>query len=117
MPLLLILAMLAADATSAAAPAASIEATIRGTTQPLEIQLLLRDAADHWTPIAQKHLLAKMQHVRFDSLEAGVYQILVRGPETSEQLATKVAIGRTDARRITITIEPFILAGRVTLGG
>ncbi|HYK01622.1 MAG TPA: carboxypeptidase-like regulatory domain-containing protein [Thermoanaerobaculia bacterium] len=112
--LFLILMMLAAPA---AAPAGSIDATIRGTTQPLEVQLLLRDAGDNWKAVAQKSLPAQTRRVRFDGLEAGVYQILVRGPVATEQLATKIAVGRTDARRITINIEPFVLAGRVTLGG
>lgn len=117
MPLLLILMMLAADAAPAAAPAGSIDATIRGTTQPLEVQLLLRDDTDNWKAIAQHSLSAQTRRVRFDGLEAGVYQILVRGPMLTEQLATKIGIGRTDRRRTTITIEPFVLAGRVTLGG
>jgi Carboxypeptidase regulatory-like domain len=114
MPLLLILMMLAAGAS---APAASIDATIRGTAQPLEVQLLLRDAGDNWTAIAQKSLPAKTRRVRFDGLEAGVYQILIRGPVPTEQLATKIGVGRGDRQRTTITIEPFVLAGRVTLGG
>lgn len=117
MPLLLILMLLAAEAAPVAAPAASIEATIRGTTQPLEVQLLVRDAADNWKAVARKSLPAETRRVRFDGLEAGVYQILLRGPAATEQLATKIAVGRTDARRTTITIEPFVLAGRVTLGG
>jgi hypothetical protein len=117
MPLFLILMMLTAAATPEATPAGSIDATIRGTTQPLEVQLLLRDAADNWKAVAQKSLPARTRRVRFDGLEAGVYQILVRGPVATEQLATKIAVGHTDARRITITIEPFVLAGRVTLGG
>ena len=118
MPLIVILLMLAADAASAAgAPAGSIEAAIRGTSQPLEVQLLLRDDAGNWKAIAHKSLPAKTRRVRFDGLEAGVYQLLVRGPAATEHLATKIAIGRTDARRTTITIEPFVLAGRVTLGG
>jgi hypothetical protein len=116
MPLLLILMMLAAEAAPAA-PAGSIDATIRGTTQPLEVQLLLRDDADDWKAVAQKSLPAETRRIRFDGLEAGIYQILVRGPVATEQLATKIAVGRTDARRTTITIEPFVLAGRVTLGG
>lgn len=109
--LLLILAMLAAP------PAGSIEATVRGTTQPLEVQLLLRDADDDWKPVAQQSLPAKTRHVRFDDLETGVYQVLVRGPLATEQFATKIAIGRADTRRITVTIQPFVLTGRVTLGG
>lgn len=117
MPLLLILMMLATEAAPAAAPAGSIDATIRGTTKPLEVQLLLRDAADNWKAVAQKSLPAKTRRVRFDGLDAGVYQILVRGPMDTEHLATKIGVGRTDARRTTITIEPFVLAGRVTLGG
>lgn len=117
MPLLLILMMLTTEAAPAAAPAGSIDATIRGTRRPLEVQLLLRDAADNWKAIAQKSLPAKTRRVRFDGLDAGVYQLLVRGPVATEQLATKIGVGRTDARRITITVEPFVLAGRVTLGG
>jgi 5-hydroxyisourate hydrolase-like protein (transthyretin family) len=118
MPLLLILMMLATDAAPAAtAPVGSIDAAIRGTTQPLELQLLLRDGAENWKAVAQKSLPAKTRRVRFNGLEAGVYQILVRGPMLTEHLATKVGLGRTDQRRIIITIEPFVLAGRVTLGG
>lgn len=117
MPLFLFLMMLAAEAAPAAAPAASIDAAIRGTSQPLEVQLLLRDDADNWKEVARKSLPADTRRVRFDGLDAGVYQILVRGPAATEQLATKLAVGRTDARRTTITIEPFVLAGRVTLGG
>lgn len=119
MPLLFILMMLAADAADAAvrAPAGSIEATIRGTREPLEVQLLLRNAADRWNAIAQKSLPAKTRRVRFDGLEAGVYQIVVRGPAATESLATKVGVGRNDRQRITITVEPFVLTGRVTLGG
>ncbi|HYR29530.1 MAG TPA: carboxypeptidase-like regulatory domain-containing protein [Thermoanaerobaculia bacterium] len=117
MPLLLILMMLTADGAAAAAPEASIEATIRGTTQPLEVQLLVRDDADNWKAVAQKSLPAETRRVRFEGLEAGVYQIQVRGPAATEQLATKLGLGSTDARVLTITIEPFLLTGRVTLGG
>ena len=104
MPLVLMLLMLAAVET---APAGSIDATIRGTAQPLEVQLLLRDDADNWKAVARKSVPAETRRVRFDGLEAGVYQILVRGPAPTEQLAAKIAVGRTDARRTTITIEPF----------
>lgn len=118
MPLLLILALLAAEAApTAAPPRGSIEATIRGTAQPLEVELLLRDAGENWSEVAHQTLPPKDRRVRFDGLEAGVYQILVQGPVPTERLATKIAVGRTDARRTTITIDPFILKGRVTLGG
>lgn len=113
MPFVLILMMLAAGS----AAAASIDATIRGTEQPLDVQLLLRDGGENWRAVAHKTLPAKTRRVRFDGLEAGVYQLLVRGPAATEHLATKVGLGRTDAHRITITIEPFVLAGRITLGG
>jgi len=116
MSLLLILMMLAAEAAPAA-PAGSIDATIRGTTKPLVVQLLFRDGADNWNAVSQKSLPAETRRVRFEDLDAGVYQILVRGPAATEQLATKIVVGRTDARRTTITIEPFVLAGHVTLGG
>lgn len=119
MPLLLILAMLAAEAAAPAAapPSGSIEATIRGTAQPLEVELLLRDAGDNWSEIAHKTLPANERRVRFEGLEAGVYQILVQGPLPTERLATKIAVGRTDARRTTIAVDPVVLKGRVTLGG
>ncbi len=107
----------AAGAAPEAAPAASIEATIRGSAQPLEARLLLRDSADNWKAIARKNLPADTRRVRFDGLEEGVYQLLLVGPAATEQLGTKIAVGRTDERRITITIEPFVLSGRVTLGG
>jgi len=81
------------------------------------VQVLLRDDADRWKAVAQKSLPAKTRRVRFDSLEAGVYQIVVRGPAATESLATKVGVGRNDRQRLTITIEPFVLSGRVTLGG
>jgi len=116
MPVLLLLAMLAA-ATDVEAPHGAIEATIRGTAQPLDVDLLLRDANDEWSKVDHRRLPAGMRNVRFDGLEPGVYQILLRGPQSTEQLGTQVAVGRGDRRRKTIDVEPFIITGRVTLGG
>ncbi|HEX6097626.1 MAG TPA: carboxypeptidase-like regulatory domain-containing protein [Thermoanaerobaculia bacterium] len=101
----------------AATPTGAIDATIRGTNAPLEVELLLRDAGDDWVDVAHRSLPASTRRVRFDGLASGVYQLRVRGPQPTEQLGTKVAVGAGDDRRITIAIEPFPFTGRVTIGG
>ena len=116
MTVLWMLAMLAAIDMEAPRGSA-IEATIRGTTQPLEIVLLLRNDAEEWNEVDRENLPAGTRRIRFDGLASGVYQILVRGPQATEQLATKIAVGAADMRRTTITIAPFVLTGRVNLGG
>jgi 5-hydroxyisourate hydrolase-like protein (transthyretin family) len=98
-------------------PGSSIETTIRGSDKPLEVELFRRDDGDHWNEVAHELLPAVRRSVRFDGLEAGVYQIRVRGTERTEQLATKVVVGRNDDRTTTIDITPFEITGRVTLGG
>jgi hypothetical protein len=67
--------------------------------------------------VAHRNLAKDVRRVRFDALEPGVYQLRVRGPQATEQLATKLVVGRGDARRTTIAIEPFAVTGRVTMGG
>jgi hypothetical protein len=109
--LLILMATLAATQTGA------IEATIRGTAQPLEVELLRRTASEEWEKVDVETLPANKRRVRFDNLESGVYQLLVRGPRATERLATKMVVGTGDTRQTTITIEPFVLSGRVTLGG
>ncbi|HET8773668.1 MAG TPA: carboxypeptidase-like regulatory domain-containing protein [Thermoanaerobaculia bacterium] len=105
----------------AAAPQAAangvIEATIRGTAQPLEIDLLRADESDSWKQVAHESLAAEARRVRFDGLASGVYQLRVRGPLGTEILGAKIAVGAQDTRRTTIAIEPVALTGRVTLGG
>lgn len=113
--LLLVVALLAA--ASSAAPRASIEATIRGTDQPLRLELLIRAGEDGWKTIAHRALDAGTRRVRFEALEPGVYQLLVRGSQATEQLATKIVLGSKDHRAVTIAIEPVELTGRVTYGG
>jgi hypothetical protein len=124
MPLLLMLAILAATATADAiadatgdAPRGAIEATIRGTMEPLEVDLLLRNPTEEWTEVDHEHLVSETRRVRFDNLSSGVYQLRVRGPVNTEQLGTKIVLGRNDTRDTTIDIEPFLVTGRVTLGG
>lgn len=117
MPLLLILILLATGAAAETKPAGALEVTIRGTAQPLEVELFLRDEAENWKEVRHETLPAATRRVRFGGLEAGVYQILLRGPKETMQLATKAVVGRTDARRIAIDVAPFVLAGRITLGG
>lgn len=113
MPLLLMLMLLAATS----APQSAIEATIRGTAQPLEVELLLRDANEGWTAVDRKPLPAQTRRVRFDALSSGVYQLRVRGAQPSEVFGAKIVVGANDTRRTTLTIEPFTLTGRATLGG
>jgi Carboxypeptidase regulatory-like domain len=110
---MLLLALLAGDP----APRSAVEATIRGTAQPLEVRLLVRDASEQWQEVAYEMLPAATRDVRFDGLASGVYQLLVKGPQTTERIATKVVLGTNDTRRITISIEPFAFTGRITTGG
>jgi hypothetical protein len=123
MHLLLILAMLSGDAAPQAAQAAprvarsSIEAKIRGTSQPLEVELLRRENESDWKEIGHRSLPARERRVRFDELAAGAYQLRLRSAIPTEQLATQIVVGSNDHRRITIAVEPFELTGRITLGG
>ena len=113
--LLMLLTILAATPQPAARGA--IEATIRGTAQPLEVELLRQDENEAWQELAHQSLAANVRRVRFDELPSGVYQVRILGPLRSEVMGTKVAVGSSDTRRTTITIQPAELAGRVTLGG
>jgi len=116
MPLWLMLAVLAAAVTPATSPRGAIEATIRGTDQPLDVELLLRDAGDGWKSVEHQRLPPATRRARFDGLESGMYQILLRGSQPTEQLGTKIAIGRGDMRRVAIAVKPFTITGRVTFG-
>jgi hypothetical protein len=115
MPFWLIVAMLATAPVSA--PSGTIEATIRGTGKPVDVELLLRDAAEEWVELDRRSLPAGTRRVRFDDLPSGVYQLRVRGPLPTEQLGSKIGLGNGDVRRITIAVEPSAINGRVTLGG
>lgn len=112
---LLLLSVLGAAPVQTAGGA--IDATIRGTSQALDVELFLRDESEDWKEIAHKRLAAGVGQVRFDGLAPGVYQLRVRGAQPTELLATKIVVGSKDTRRTTITIEPFVLSGKVTLGG
>ena len=116
MPVLLLLAMLMA-APAQTAESGAIEATIRGTDQPLEVELLLRDDADQWQEVKHVTLPAQTRTARFDGLAPGVYQIRVQGPQQTERMATKLVVGRGDVRKTTITVEPIRISGKVTFGG
>lgn len=120
MSVLLTLALLAAaagDAPRGGATHSAIEATIRGTRAPLEVKLLVRDSGDGWTEVTHRSLPAATRRVRFDGLASGVYQLRLRGPQPTEQQGTLIPVGTGDTRVKTITIEPFVLTGRITLGG
>lgn len=112
MPLLPMLILLAAITPSRGA----IEATVQGTNQPLEVELLLRNASDDWDEVDHKTLAADVRLVRFDGLASGMYQVRLRGSAPTEQLGTKVALGQDDIRSTTIAIQPFTLHGRVIVG-
>lgn len=112
--LFLLLALLEPGTTP---PGSAIEATIRGVRQPVEVELLLRREDESWQEIEHRNLTAGTRQVRFEGLPSGVYQVRVRGRETSEQMAVKVGVGQHDERRTTITIEPRTLTGRITFGG
>jgi hypothetical protein len=116
LPMLILLAA-TATATAPEASRAAIEATIRGTNQPLDVELLLRTPSDDWQEVDHERLPAGVRKVRFAGLASGVYQILLRGPAATERLGTKIGLGANDTRRTTITVEPFIITGRVTFGG
>lgn len=98
------------------AATSSIETTIRGTGEPLDIALLRRDPDDSWRQIANRRLPASQRRIDFDGLVSGVYQVRVRGSAAEEQAAAKVILGAGERRSAAIDIEPIELAGRVTLG-
>lgn len=111
MGFLLMLVLLAGE------PQGSIEAVIRGTNGPLAVELLRRNDSEEWDEVEHRNLTPRERRLRFEGLPPGVYQVRVRGPQATEQTATKLALGRGNARSTTITIQPFTLTGRVTLGG
>jgi 5-hydroxyisourate hydrolase-like protein (transthyretin family) len=113
----LLLILLAALAAAPAPKSAVIEANIRGTAQPLVVELLVRDENEAWKDVAREGLTEKRRSVRFEHLAAGAYQLRVRGTEKTEVFATKVIVGDGDTRRAPIEIQPFELTGRVTHGG
>ena len=117
LPMLILLAATAATTAPVEAPRGAIEATIRGTDQPLEVELLLRNPADEWDEIEHRSLPAATRRVRFEGLASGIYQIRLRGSVATEQLGTKIAVGKGDVRRTTIDVRPFTVTGRVTFGG
>src|SRR5687767_7481975 len=113
---LLFLAMIQAEATPETRVHGTIEAAIQGTNQPLDVVLLVRDG-ESWKEVDRRALAASSRVTRFDRLASGVYQVLVSGSSSTEQLATKVMIGSDDTRRTVIAIDPLTVIGRVTLGG
>lgn len=115
MHVLLLLTLLAATPQPAAHGV--IEATIRGTDQPLEVELLRAGENDSWAKVTRQSLPAAQRVARFADLDSGVYQLRIHGPQRTEVLATKIAVGGADTRRTTITIQPIPLTGRITLGG
>jgi hypothetical protein len=117
MPLFLMLVLLATTPGATVAPNGAIETTIRGTAEPVDVELLLRNPSEEWVEVEHKRLPADTRHVRFEGLASGIYQLLVKGPQPTQQAGAKVAVGTGDTRQITIAIEPFALTGQVTLGG
>ncbi len=116
MPALLMLLTILA-ATPQPATRGVIEATIRGNVQPVQVDLLRAEENDSWKEVAHQPLDAATRNARFADLDSGVYQLRVHGALKSETHATKIAVGSADRRRITVTIQPLTLTGRITLGG
>lgn len=106
-----------AGSPGVSAPRGALEATIRGTRQPLEVELLVREPSDEWKEVGHQSLPAGVRRVRFDGLASGVYQLRVGGPQKTERFAMKVGVGNDDLRRVTVNIKPFELRGRITHGG
>ena len=116
MHILLMLAVLTGDVTPQT-PRSAIEAKIRGTAAVLQVELLRRENDTEWKEVGHRTLPARERLVRFDNLPAGVYQLRLASPIPTEQLATQFILGDNDVRRTTIVIDPFDVAGVVTLGG
>jgi carboxypeptidase family protein len=115
LPLLMLLLLATPPAEQTAG--GTIEATVRGPNEPLAVELLLRNASEEWEEVEHRNLAAGATRIRFDGLASGIYQIRIKGSQPTQQLGTKVAVGATDTRRITIDIEPRIATGRVLFGG
>ena len=114
----MILLLLLASLAEAVAPArGAIEATVRGTAQPLDVELFVRAEDESWKHVDHRSLPAETRVARFDGLDSGLYQLRVLGDEPGERLGIKVGVGRADVREVTIDIQPHELTGRVTLGG
>jgi hypothetical protein len=113
---LLFLALINLHSSDVPTAHGAIEATIRGTSQPIEA-VLLRRSGEAWTELDRRRLAPSVRAVRFDALPAGIYQVLIIGTSSTEQFGTKVVIGDGDTRRAEITIDPATVTGRVTLNG
>ncbi|HEY0143971.1 MAG TPA: hypothetical protein VGF48_24000 [Thermoanaerobaculia bacterium] len=107
--LLLLLAMLSASPSA-------IDVTVRGTNDPIEARLMVRDD-DRWQEVRTVRLPAETRRIQFDELPAGVYQLLLQGDDPTEQLATPVVLGNGDHLRSIVIIEPMVLAGHLTHRG
>jgi hypothetical protein len=118
--LLTLLGVLAAApvTASAASPAThgAIEATIRGTTAPLDAVLLVRLDNDDWQQRDHQVLPSTVRHVSFRNLTPGVYQLRLQGSNGTEQLGTKVVVGAGSIARPAIEVTPLVLTGNVVLG-
>lgn len=117
--LVMVVAWIAAFAPEVALPAeasGAVNASIRGTTQPLEVELLVEEN-ESWRKLARQSLPPSTRTVHFGDLSSGIYQLRVLGPKPTEVLATRIAVGNGEVRKMTITIEPRELTGRVTYGG
>lgn len=77
MTLLLLLAMLSA-------PQGAIEATIRGTAEPLEVELLLRNADDEWTEVEHANLVYR--HVTHPSVPTSSWCSADDPPSTADRM-------------------------------
>jgi hypothetical protein len=94
----------------------SIETTIYGTNIPLDVSLFRREGEHEWRMVATGHIPIAQRRIRFDSLDAGVYQVRMRGAANGEIAATNVILGVGEMRRADINIKSITVTGRVTIG-
>jgi hypothetical protein len=95
----------------------AVEASIRGSSVPLDIRLFVRDSDDAWKLIEHRILPPSRRRVRFDDLATGVYQILIANTQSaSEKLATTAMVAAGETCHTSIEIASIHVFGRVTLG-
>jgi hypothetical protein len=103
-------------AANASAATLKVEVTRNGFTGPVDVVLAPRieGTPPEWS--APRPLAAGASAVSFDGLSAGLYVVLVRGPQPLERLSAKVNLGASGAE-IRVLIPKSRTALRVTLGG
>jgi len=100
-------------AAAASAKTSSLAVTVDGVPSDAVVTLQrLKDNDDRADVARQQGRTA-----RFDALESGTYQVIVRGDGPLAVAAAKVNLGSGERRRVTIPIHPERIDGRATLAG